>query len=57
MTRRAGGNERVAEQGGRLHAVQNVAPSRRQDAEDKDEDEDNDDEDEDEDESGVFCRD
>lgn len=50
VTRRAGGNERrVAKQGGRLHAVQNVAPSRRQDAEDKDEDEDNDDEDE----SGV----
>lgn len=58
VTRRAGGNERrVAKQDGRLHAVQNVAPSRRQDAEDKDEDEDNDDEDEDEDESGVFCRD
>lgn len=33
--------------GGWLHAVQNVAPSRRQDAEDKDENEDDSDEDED----------
>lgn len=35
-----------------IHAVQNVAPSRRQDAEDKDENEDDGDEDEDEDGGG-----
>lgn len=41
----------MAKQGGWgwLHAVQNVAPSRRQDAEDKDENEDDGDEDEDDD--------
>lgn len=51
VTRRAGGSERRGGQagwvGGWLHAVQNVAPSRRQDAEDKDENEDDGDEDED----------
>lgn len=55
MTRRAGGRERQGggeggspSKGGwrRLHAVQNVAPSRRQDTEDKDENEDDGDEDE-----------